>query len=182
MVLLIQVPLKQKYPMYLMDEMAGGGYPMAAESMEKSARKSDVEEAVIGSGEVEGVFTEIDNIAIERDPSFPVRVTVQFYMATATGVLSQENIDSIYDNIRRVYEKGDAIGSLVTGGGKTGRITEYEGAKVQPADWWERFWQRYETNTGIKRNEAKRRLINLVGKGYEGKPVTDLYLRDLLRE
>ena len=149
---------------------------------EGKARNSDIEAAIIGSGEAEGPFTEIDGIEIKRDPNFPVRVTVQFYLATAAGVLTQADIDEIYEKINAVFEQGDYISSLVTGGGETGRITEYAGAKVQPADWWERFWKRYENNTGIDREVAIFNLISILGSGYMYEPVTDLYLRDLLRD
>ncbi len=182
MVLLIQVPLIQKYPLY--DNFAvteeDGAY-LEMESSEPMVR-SDMEAAVIGSGEAEGPFTEIDGIEIERDPNFPVRVTVQFYLATATGQMTQDDVDSIYEQINAVFEQGDYISSLVTGGGTTGRITEYAGAKIQPADWWERFWERYEDNTGINRRDAVSNLKNLLGTGYMREPVTDLYLRDLLRD
>jgi hypothetical protein len=179
MVLLIQVPLKQK-------ERARweGGYDnaAAAPAYEGAAkqRSSDVETAVIGHGEVEGPFTEIDNLQIERDPRFPIRVTVQFYKATATGEPSEQDLRVIKDQIDRVYENGGVVGSLVVGG-ETGRITEYDGPKVQPANWWESFWKRYEANTGISRIEARRRLMKILGGDYAGKPVTDLYLRDTLR-
>ena len=33
-----------------------------------------------------GPYTELDGLTIERDPRFPVRVTVQFYQATSNGV------------------------------------------------------------------------------------------------
>jgi hypothetical protein len=75
LVLLIQVPLKQKKPMrsggYVGDTGVMIDYCLAA--------PSDVEEAVIGHGEVEGPFTEIDGLEIERDDQYPIRVTVQFY-------------------------------------------------------------------------------------------------------
>jgi hypothetical protein len=48
---------------------------------------SDVEESVIGRGKVEGPFTEIDGLEIERDERYPVRVTVQFFKATSNGAV-----------------------------------------------------------------------------------------------
>jgi len=179
MVLLIQVPLKQKerpQRPYADYEMAGA--PMTAAAAPKE--RSDVETAVIGHGEIEGPFTEIDNLAIERDTRFPIRVTVQFYKATATGQPSEQDLRVIKDQIDRVYENGDCVGSLVVGG-DTGRITEYDGPKVQPANWWEDFWTRYEANTGINRIDARRRLQKILGGDYARCPVTDLFLRDTLR-
>lgn len=179
MVLLIQVPLKQRnvrreIPMP-MSAPAGGA------QMEKSRRgNSDVENAVIGHGELEGPFTEIDNLNIERDPRYPVRVTVQFYKATSNGVVSPADMQAIHQDIQQVYEQSDSVGSLVTGG-DTGRITEYYGPKIQPAGWWIDFWRRHEQNTGDSRAEAIAKLRKLLGNNYMQRPVCELYLRDLLR-
>jgi hypothetical protein len=179
MVLLIQVPLKFKEQrrMYA-PAMESAAAPAAAGAASRS--NSNVENAVIGHGELEGPFTEIDNLAIERDPRFPVRVTVQFYKATDNGVVNEKDLASIAAQINRVYSKSDYVGSLVTEG-RTGRITEYDGPKVQPPDWWEQFWSNYEADFGISRAEARRRLRELLGAGYVQRPVTELYLRDCLR-
>jgi hypothetical protein len=40
---------------------------------------ADVEDAIVKVGEAEGPFDEVAGIAIERDPQFPVRVTLQVY-------------------------------------------------------------------------------------------------------
>jgi hypothetical protein len=152
MVLLIQVPLKQKYPLAPMaDEMALAAAPAAMPEVEKS---SDVEAAVIGHGAVEGPFTEIDGIEIERDPQFPIRVTVQFYKATSNGVVSEADMADIAAQIQRVYNDADYVGSLVIDG-PSERPTEYEGSKVEPAGWWEAFWRRFERNTGLTEGEAR---------------------------
>jgi hypothetical protein len=146
MVLLIQVPLKQKRPMRfkygLFEEKA---YSMAKVSCLASydAAVSDVENAVIGHGAVEGPFTEIAGLDIERDPAFPIRVTVQFYKATSNGVVSEKDMQEISRQIEKVYTQADYVGSLVVGG-YTGRPTEYIGDKIQPPDWWAKFWKRYE--------------------------------------
>jgi len=181
MVLLVQVPLKQKHPM-----RGGGGFggdasfELSAPSRAKAGR-SDVEAAVIGHGEVEGPFTEIDNLVIERDPNFPVRVTVQFYKATSNGVVSEGDMDAIKKEIEQVYSLSDYVGSLVTQG-DTGRPTEYVGMKVQPAGWWNEFWNRHQQSTGDSREEAIAKLMKLLGKNYMHRPVCELYLRDCLRK
>jgi len=185
MVLLIQVPLKQQRPRNsMMGGFGGGGFggpggaPAAAES--KAMRASNVEAAVIGHGDLEGPFTEIDNLPIERDPRFPVRVTVQFYKATSNGVVSPGDIGTIANEIESVYKASDSVGSLVVGG-ETGRVTEYDGVKVQPIGWWREFWRRHQENTGDDRDTAIRKLRQLLGNDYESRPVSELYLRDLLR-
>ncbi|SVD36534.1 uncharacterized protein METZ01_LOCUS389388, partial [marine metagenome] len=117
MVLLIQIPLKQKKPGFRglsLNQLPEGFLFKSAQ--EPRAKESDVENAVIGHGEIEGPFTEIDDLEIERDGRFPVRVTVQFYKATSNGVVSPEDMRQISEQIERVYAKSDYVGSLVTGG------------------------------------------------------------------
>ncbi|MGC1309670.1 MAG: hypothetical protein WA885_20805 [Phormidesmis sp.] len=153
MVMLIQVPLKQKEPFYsggvsndLMMESALPA-PMAARA------QSDVEAAVIGHGPVEGPFTEIDDLAIERDPNFPIRVTVQFYKATSNGVVSAADLAEIETQIKQIYDDADYVGSLVTEG-RSDRPTEYNGEHQQPEDWWEQFWQHSKNRQGLGREAA----------------------------
>ncbi|MEA5449297.1 hypothetical protein VB780_12005 [Leptolyngbya sp. CCNP1308] len=144
MVLLIQVPLKQRAPMG-QSSFDGMLAPLAAApAMEASRAPSDVEAAVIGHGAVEGPFTEIDNLAIERDPDYPIRVTVQFYKATSNGVVSEADMAEIREQIDRVYAEADYVGSLVVDG-PSDRPTEHDGPKDEPADWWQRFWE-YQRN------------------------------------
>jgi len=133
LVLLIQVPLKQR-PLATRGGSSsfslGAAPPAALEGM-----MDDVEAAVIGHGELEGPFVEIDGLPIERDPNFPIRVTVQFYKGTSNGVVSEAEMGDIYRQISRVYEDGDYVGSLVTGGA-TQRPTEYTGPKEMPEEGW----------------------------------------------
>ena len=131
MVLLIQIPLKQQNPQstyfdaVCSDECASA--PLGAAEM---SRSSDVEAAVIGHGELEGPFTEIDGLEIERDPEFPIRVTVQFYKATSNGVASQEDIDDIAEEIQKVYDQGSYVGSLVVPDPGVYRPTDWDRASV----------------------------------------------------
>ena len=153
MVMLIQVPLKQKNPMRF--GFAEDAVMMAPSAVMESVagQRSDVEAAVIGHGAVEGPFTEIDGLAIERDPDFPIRVTVQYYKATSNGVVSEADMQEIQAQIEKVYSEGDYVGSLVVDG-LTGRPTEYDGPHEEPAGWWDEFWRRYEENMGQSRESA----------------------------
>lgn len=162
MVMLIQVPLKYREPAY---SQFNSGVQMAAPlAAEASGTRgpSDVEAAVIGHGAVEGPFTEIDNQPIERDPRFPIRVTVQFYKGTSNGVVSEKDLKEIRAQIDQVYADADYVGSLVVEG-ETGRPTEYDGSKQQPGGWWGAFWQRHEQNTGQSRSDALGMLDRLLG-------------------
>lgn len=126
LLMMIQVPLKQKR----IARMAGGGgygdgagmamdksamppEPMSATATRGGRGRSDVDVAVLGHGEAEGPYTELDGLSIERDPRFPVRVTVQFYQATSNGVVSAADVARMSEQIAKVYAKGDYVGSLV---------------------------------------------------------------------
>ena len=122
---------------------------MAGALAEKKAT-SDLEVAVIGHGALDGPFTELAGLEVERDPRFPVRVTVQFYQATATGELGDAEVAHLARLVSNVYEKGDFVGSLVVPGpGDARRPTAWEGASAPPAAvaWWdfpgllERWWR-----------------------------------------
>jgi len=148
MVLIIQVPLRQKVSFEDLLPALGAMAPMA-----ESAQRSDVEAAVIGHGVVEGPFTEIDGLAIRRDNRFPIRVTVQFYKATSDGIVTESDMQAIAEQIDRVYEDGDYVGSLVVDG-PSERPTEYDGPKDEPPGWWQAFWTRFEDNIGMDRDGA----------------------------
>ena len=74
---------------------------------------SDVDRAVVGHGPNLGLFSEGRDLAFERDPTFPIRVTVQFYKATSNGVVSDADLDGIKKSIADVYAHADYVGSLV---------------------------------------------------------------------
>jgi len=125
LLMIIQVPLKYRAPAMrgalAEDKAAFGaaGAPAAAPEPEKAKSEkhgraaSDVEVAVLGHGPELGPYTELDGLEIERDPRFPVRVTVQFYQATSNGVLAARDVDALHAQIDKVYAKADYVGSLV---------------------------------------------------------------------
>lgn len=162
-VMLIQVPLVQpeRPPVTLsVCEMASAAMPVMA------AGAPDLDEAVIGHGEVEGPFTEIDHLPIRRDARFPIRITVQFYKATSTGIVTATEMKAIADQIAEVYANAKAVGSLVTEPDR-GRSTEWDDegkGKAEPKDWWERFWHTQEAATGKTRGELMRELERLLGR------------------
>jgi hypothetical protein len=173
MVFLIQVPLKQKArprPSMMMGESMTMSAP-AAPLMQRM--RSDVEAAAIGHGEVEGPFTEVDNLAIERDPRYPIRVTVQFYQGTSNGVVSATDMKTIHNQIAKVYNDADYVGSLVVDG-QTNRPTEHDGPQTEPPNWWGTFWKRYERNTGQSQAEAMQMLRKLRGQAWMPQSEEDL--------
>jgi hypothetical protein len=153
---LVQIPLKHAQLGRLGGAMpggpgvAGGGAPMsaaapaAAPPAKAAAKKgvahgapvdegSDVENAVLGHGPNVGPFNEGHSLKIERDPKFPIRITVQFYKATSNGAVSDIDLDSISRSIGSVYEHADAVGSLVMPDGDPRRPTAWQ--KV-PHEWF----------------------------------------------
>jgi hypothetical protein len=138
----IQVPLKQPFVNRPTLGAMGGAVPMAPPPAAKSeaaadgegrARRSDVEQAVLGHGKIEGKFFEGRGFKLERDDRFPIRVTVQFYKATSNGVVDDKDLDRIATTIGSVYEHADFVGSLVMPDGDPRRPTAWQ--KV-PANWF----------------------------------------------
>jgi hypothetical protein len=123
LLMLIQVPLKTPPRRRMSMEFLGGvgaPPPTAAAAPMKMKKDmaggpevSDVEVAVLGHGPTQGPFNELDGMTIERDPRFPVRVTVQFYQATSNGVVSANDVKTLAAQIEKVYARADYVGSLV---------------------------------------------------------------------
>ena len=141
---LVQVPLKHhnlgRLGGAMPSGMAKGGAvppPAAAPASEAAAapadRKSDVEQAVLGHGPNVGPFNEGHGLRFERDPQFPIRITVQFYKATSNGVVSDIDLDSISRSIGSVYEHAEFVGSLVLPENDPRRPTAWQ--KV-PREWF----------------------------------------------
>jgi hypothetical protein len=118
--------------------MAAGGAPKAAAAPPAmapvaGAEKSDVEQALLGHGPNVGPFNEGHRLRLERDPSFPIRITVQFYKATSNGIASDIDLDSIARSIGSVYEHADFVGSLVLPEGDPRRPTAWQRV---PHEWF----------------------------------------------
>jgi hypothetical protein len=151
---LVQVPLIHKQMGRLggamEDDMGGGGAlagpkksaapppaaaaPAAAGAASEARReRSDVEQAVLGHGPNLGPFNEGHRLRLQRDPKFPIRITVQFYKATSNGVVSDIDLDSISRSIGSVYEHADFVGSLVIPEGDPRRPTSWQ---KMPREWF----------------------------------------------
>ncbi|MEO7096700.1 MAG: hypothetical protein ABI175_25810 [Polyangiales bacterium] len=165
-VMLIQVPLLQ--PLRLRRSSSAMAPMSAAKCMAGTMdlAECEIDEAVIGHGEVEGPFTEVDGLAIKRDHRFPIRVTVQFYKATASGVIDASEMKVLAEQIASVYTDAKAVGSLVCDPDR-GRATEWDDGglgKTEPKDWWETFWTTQESATGKTREELRRQLEIVLGR------------------
>lgn len=141
LLMMIQVPLKTKtrnrasaYGLGGFGYGKGGGGLAITESStaNDSTAAPDIDEAVLGHGPAMGPYTELDELTIERDERFPVRVTVQFYQATSNGVVGPSDIKRMADQISKVYDQADYVGSLVVPEGAE-RPTMWDGATTAPA-------------------------------------------------
>eukprot|EP00456_Euglypha_rotunda_P049272 TRINITY_DN3951_c0_g1_i5.p1 TRINITY_DN3951_c0_g1~~TRINITY_DN3951_c0_g1_i5.p1 ORF type:complete len:184 (+),score=31.10 TRINITY_DN3951_c0_g1_i5:162-713(+) len=123
----------------------------------KLRAKRDCESAIVKVGEAEGKFDEVNGLAIERDRDYPIRVTLQFYKSTATGVIEDSDILTIYEQIMSASKKADYIGSLVVG--RTTRPTEPKKAYIPL--WWDTFWLLYQSRySTLSQDRAKALLFS----------------------
>jgi hypothetical protein len=150
MMMLVQIPLKHRNLGYLsgLDDgiakdkefapspPASAGAPLAR----RAGPTSDVEHAVLGHGEDLGRFEELGGLRLERDPAFPIRVTVQFYKATSNGVVSEQDMADAASTIAKVYQSADYVGSLVVPEGQRTRPTDWikdrRDDRVASRSWW----------------------------------------------
>jgi len=148
MIIIIQVPLKVQVrylpppcpcpsPALMYFASAPGGPVPKMKKM-----RADVEDAIVKVGASEGKFKEIGGLSIERDPNYPVRVTLQYYKATSNGIVEEHHIETIANQIKEARKHATALGSLVVGG-NTNRPTEPTLPKVKPPFWWDDFWLTY---------------------------------------
>jgi hypothetical protein len=138
LLMLVQVPLRVERPHRSPGFATGAPAPMKSEARSAPMAAADdaMEQAVLGHGELEGPFTELAGLAIERDPRFPVRVTVQFYQATSSGQVTPAEIGRLAGLIDAVYTRGDFVGSLVVPAPRDPpRPTAWSGSGAPPR-WW----------------------------------------------
>lgn len=125
MVMMIQVPLKQKEKCRGRGGFGGLESAFGGNKARSLNMRSENEDANISAGNAQGPFTEIDDgVTIERDPEFPVRVTVQFYRATETGEATDAEVIAFRKQLDEIKGKADYVGSLVTSE-NVGRPTEH---------------------------------------------------------
>ena len=106
--------------------------PTMQSGRRETRARSDVERAVLGHGDDLGDVSEGHGLKFERDPKFPVRVTVQFYKATSNGVIDVADFAAAKAQINKVYAQADYVGSLVVAEGDRSRPTDWHLGKTQP--------------------------------------------------
>jgi hypothetical protein len=161
-IIIIQVPLKRKIiPIderenFFDDEdfYSAGSFGTFNKSL-ISSHTVNVEDAIVKVGPSRGDFVEINDLEIERDPRFPVRVTLQFYKTTDNGIIDEGVMKTIAKQIEDSRKNADFIGSLVIGG-ITDRPTEH----IKVAHWWNNWWLTYRNMfPKYTEEEAKRKVF-----------------------
>ncbi len=140
LLLLVQVPLRHRERRPWALEAPAAAAPMAMAESKAARGAADLETAVLGHGALQGPFTELAGLGVERDPRFPIRVTVQFYQAVSGPRIGEAEMAGLARLVGKVYEKGDWVGSLVCPGpGDAGRPTAWRGAADRPGhlSWWD---------------------------------------------
>ncbi|KAG9412001.1 hypothetical protein AC1031_017640 [Aphanomyces cochlioides] len=75
---------------------------------------ANLEPAMVGLGASHGAFAKLSKYAdVERDPTFPIRVTLQFYQATSNGVVTEANMNDLADQMEKVKTNATWCRSLV---------------------------------------------------------------------
>jgi hypothetical protein len=113
--LVFQIPLKQKQPTYDSSEEEDMSFGMF-ESLgcTPNVRAKGMENAMIrASTVVQGPFRGLGNHLLERDDRYPIRLTYQFYKITDEVNLKVEDVQEISQRIHSVYEAGSNQSSLV---------------------------------------------------------------------
>lgn len=113
-VLVIQVPLIPEVPRPA--PKWGGGLMLESAAVTRSFSprgRSDIEDAVISAGPVEGPMDENLGTGWKRDGAKPIRVTVQLMKATSNGVATADDMKSIKKELEAVYKDASRVGSLV---------------------------------------------------------------------
>ena len=188
MLLIIQIPLKNTTVMRSFPVFSSRLTKKDKDVRHCSAPSSivDVESAIIKVGESEGIHREIGNCEIERDPQFPVRVTLQYYKATSNGCVDDKVMSDIAAELQAARKWAVAISSLVTE--TTNRTTEHS-VHHYPL-WWNQFWKehsvlfpQYHTSdaaalmlfannrfAGSQIVDVREQVLDLLGKGEGPKP------------
>lgn len=148
----IDVYHKKKIPYYLLNNVSGPHKIRSTKLMMKPQigpminAESDVENVIVKVGKSKGKFEEIKDYKFERDERFPVRVTLQYYKATSNGVINEEDIKEIHQQILDSRKYADNIGSLVVD--NSDRPTEHVKkpnerngkSSYKIPIWWDDFW------------------------------------------
>ena len=123
------MPLKQRSP-------PDGEHTWSAPFEQLLCAGGDLEDAAITHGDGLGPHPELGELQLERDERFPLRITVQLYLATELGRVGEPELRALHERIDAIYSSR-AAGSLVLDP-DSGRPTEH-GVGPQRA-WWGSCW------------------------------------------
>lgn len=193
MLFVIQIPLirrgrRKKYVPFVDPHAAqryasGAVNPFAVKAENEACE--DMEDAIIGVGAREGDFEELKGLPIERDFSFPIRVTVQYYKATSSATITEDTVKKVANQLLEKNVVADFAGSLVLST-NTGRPTDYD---TNPKEglfrpmWWNVWWSAngpYFEKKHISRDVAEEFLFSTDRFWKRGMAESDQMMREEL--
>lgn len=72
-----------------------------------------MDHAMLSRGDDKGAYPGTRGLALERDPDYPIRLTLQYYYVTDTADIREPQMRSIAEQLERSYTFGAGKGSLV---------------------------------------------------------------------
>jgi hypothetical protein len=72
-----------------------------------------MDHAMLSQGDDKGAYPGTRGLALERDPDYPIRLTLQYYYVTDTADIGEPQMRSIAEQLERSYTFGTGKGSLV---------------------------------------------------------------------
>ncbi|AYV82819.1 MAG: hypothetical protein Hyperionvirus2_187 [Hyperionvirus sp.] len=127
MLLVFQIPLKQKelYAARYKSLYKSNGIVNECASVSGASMfgLANFEDAILTTGKAHSVFKGTQDLELERDERFPIRVVEQFYKISNTLEIEEKEFALIAEKINNVYLRGGGSGSLVVDG-VTPRMTE----------------------------------------------------------
>jgi len=123
--MIFQIPLKNKEVERCKEKEELKSHKRKCNQKENcELNKRGMDDAILSKGEAHSLFLGIKNKNLERDTTFPIRCTLQFYKVTDSSDVPEAVFQDMNSKIKDVYTKGINQGSLVTDG-FTGRSTEW---------------------------------------------------------
>eukprot|EP00697_Spironema_sp_BW2_P017612 gnl/Spiro4/9359_TR4937_c0_g1_i1.p1 gnl/Spiro4/9359_TR4937_c0_g1~~gnl/Spiro4/9359_TR4937_c0_g1_i1.p1 ORF type:complete len:462 (-),score=-15.97 gnl/Spiro4/9359_TR4937_c0_g1_i1:82-1272(-) len=142
---------------YFKEENEQENFNFGKIQLRSKKEKSNVEHAIIKVGEDEGEFPDFNNFEIQRDTKYPVRVTLQYYKATSNGVIDEEVISQISNELKESRKYATSIGSLVVN--NSNRPTEFQNPIIKAAPWWGDWWIINQHRFNLSESQAREKVF-----------------------
>lgn len=130
------------------------------------------------SKKLDDSFPELNGLTVKRDLKFEVRITVFYSVPSSKGQISVEDFRNVANKLKETELNPKSI--FYSLAGSKSKPEEYYQLAVQSEQWWQDFFDGYLSSKGSTLSAIKTVLTQKLGSQFQKKPVSDLYLRDLL--